>query len=265
MKNITLFLSWALMATVLFGACKKQDDNDDDNNTAAMSIYVDYPIANVNDRLTFDLYNKVQGISGVRWDMGDGRTPVSGQTYYQYTYTTAGTYTVTATVFHENTSTELTRQVTIEGPNTNPQGAIRIKKIELIQFNQSVNDLEYNSGLPQRNPDIYFDINYVNQNGNYINLYFKSEVKTDNTSNRPTWILDNTFPLIYYSDVERLQIGFSDDDSAEGSNDDYYGSIDVYDYYIQSVLSTKPTTIQLSEFSPVGPVDLTIIITVEWL
>lgn len=263
MKNIALYFSFSILLSVLFSACEKQDDKDTDT-PQGMAISVNYPIANVNDRLSFEIINQVYNITGVRWTMGDGSNAVSGSTWIEHAYNTPGTYTVTALVFHGTTSTELTRQVTIEGTNAT-QNAIRIKKVELIEFDNSVGDFGYNSNDSRRKPDIYFDINYTDQDYNYLNLYFKSEVKTDNTNSKPTWVLDNSFPLIYYANVRRLHIGFHDDDTAEGSNDEYYGSIDVEDYYIQSVLTTKPTTIQLSEFSPIGPVDLTIVLTVEWL
>jgi len=65
-------------------------------------------------QIQFDIANTPDGVTGVRWNMGDGTPTTPGSTLHFYTYTTPGIYTITALVFQHDISTDLSRQVTVE-------------------------------------------------------------------------------------------------------------------------------------------------------
>lgn len=247
-----IFIGVTVLMLLLSG-CNKEDD---------IFIEVNFPIANVGDGITFTVKN-AEGVTGVRWNMGDGSGSVNQNVIRYYVYNSPGTYTVTALVFSGQDSKEVTTTVTIEGNpiNPNPQPnrkGIRLKKVQIVQDDYGATDPEYDPTTPAYNPDLYFTVDLVGSQSQVTNLYARSQVRYN--IKLPTWTLDANFPVAYYEDYERIIIYFYDDDASEGSADDYSGQVDIYTSAIVSYESTKPGSVQIP-----GIGGLVINLELEWL
>lgn len=268
-KFIVLFI--LLAVATIFCGCNKEDSN----KTEPMNLVVDFSIANVGDVVNFTVQNPIEGYTGVRWDMGDGSQPQNGGTNRNYNYSAAGNYTVTATVFHNNESTQLTVDITIEGtgggeePDTNgTDPGLRLTGIEVLEMQYGVGDIDlYNSQFDTNYlSDPYFEIIYYSPSGIPTVFYFPSSTKYN--TDTPKWVLtNNEIPVFHYNTINysRIEINFYDDDSHDNNGpNSFLGNISINRTQINSYLGVKPTQLQIT--NEINSNQETIVnLTLEWV
>lgn len=254
------YLVILLSLLISISGCKKEDQAD------AMELLIDLPIANTGDVVEFRIKNPVKNYTGFRYDPGDGSGAFSGSfPVASHIYTNPGSYTITATVFYDNESTQLTASITVEGTPTdtttnNTAKGIRVTKVELVQLEYPYedNDVYQSNGDNRALSDPYFTVSYYSYDAGTNIIYPRSSTKYD--LDVKTWNLGTSVPIIYYENIDYMEITFYDDDAQENSSDDYAGSITVYVQGIEAYEASKPTSVQLTGFGGTS-----INVDLEWI
>lgn len=248
-----------LVVLVVFGSCKK-DSTPDKSPAVNLTLAISDTSTYTGDLVEFSIEPSTT-VTQVKWNPGDGSGIfVTSSATTEHIYDTAGTYTVSATVFIGTDSTTLSMPVSVQDTTTIDSTyykGIRITKLTLVhaEFPNMDQDL-YPASDPRVGSDVYFIVStYSPQTGSQV-VYPRSSTKYDNLDKE--WNLGNALPIIHYNRHSKFMLIFYDDDYDEGQLDDPVSSIDIFQSDIQSYEATKPTTINKSFGST------TISAEVEW-
>lgn len=218
---MTSSLKTALAVLCLAAAstgCKKEDPGQ--TPVEPMALVANYPVANAGEPITFHISNAVNGITGVRWNFGDGSAPEN--TYnisIDHTYTNVGEYTARADVFVNNETFTCTRNVKIEG-QVEQRGTLTGARVTGYNNQTSLWDYEY-SNSADRYPDIYLRVR-VKRGNTYEVLLAKSAVKQNFAVNGSFMTFDNVPFLI--DDMDLLEVSIMNDNTTESRVDNVIGS-----------------------------------------
>lgn len=130
--------------------------------------------ANAGQNISFNIENPVDNIGSIRWDFGDGSTPINTNDLSRtYSFYSAGTYTVTAQVFNTSgSSVTLSQTVTIAG-QVYQNGKLTYARVQAYNANENLWDNEYTG--TERLPDVYIRVR-ARQGNDYQVLLAQSSV-----------------------------------------------------------------------------------------
>lgn len=154
MNTLKQSLCIFLVAATVWG-CKKAEDPAP--QPPAMELTASSTNAPAGQAITFTVKNPVDNIGSIQWDFGDNTPTVTGNSFSQtHSFTTGGTYTVTARVFKTSGATlPLTVTVTITG-QVYLNGKLTYARIDSYNSNNNLWDYEYTG--TDRLPDLYLRV-----------------------------------------------------------------------------------------------------------
>lgn len=205
--------------------------------------------------IAFTIENPVDNIGSIQWNFGDGTTLNGNAITQTHTYTTGGTYTVTAKVFNTSgSSITLTETVTITG-QVYLNGKLTYARVEAYDGNNDLWDHEYTG--TERLPDLYLRVRKRLGNDYQVLLAQSSVLQNFQVNGTALSFAEVPFSI---DDLDLLEVSLINSNMGQGRPDNAIGTFTLSKAGLSAMHAPNPTSMDWTSIDG----NSTLYVTFSW-